>query len=759
MPSRLNTLKLPGSHSIGFRMAVTNFVLVCVVLSALMAGVAFGVKRAIMHNAEQTISGGVVALRNFIEASDKELHARMQSMMGRLARKLDGDIVLEQMGGQTLLYLNYVPLNHAQDLMDGVSGAVDGGVSTILARHGDGFLRIASSLTDEEGASAVGTMLDPTSPAHAALMDGREFLGIAHIFGQKYMTYYRPLKNSQGDIVGAAFVGQMLRAFQEALQHAIRQLKVGDTGYYYVFRGGDDPQRGDFVVHPVQANEGKNVLTVASAAGSDFAHEMLRNRQGIMYYEWSNPGESHSRRKIAAYDFYEPWGWLFAASTYEDELTREASRMIWLFSGMGLVAVLALSGIWMYLMGRLVVRPLREANRVAHAVARGDLTVRAEVSSSDEIGQLLETMNQTAESLSGVVSTVRSRAESVATTSNGIAQGNRDLSSRTESQAQALQETATAMEELGRTVAHNADNARDADALSQDARRVVVEGGEAVREAVQSMQGIDASSKRIADIIGVIDGIAFQTNILALNAAVEAARAGEHGRGFAVVASEVRSLAGRSAEAAKEIKQLINDSVAEIEQGNVRAARAGETMEQAVAEIQKVSALISGISTASEQQSQGVSQSAEAVAKMEQSTQQNAAMVEEIAVSAQTMRQQADELVQAVSIFRLASHHMTRVHQTGHQASHVAQVGHTLSSATSLSSVNDRAVGMTAVRAQTLSTPAELDKPLGSKLPQPTAGAAMAKSTAVASPPAPTPRTVLPPVAPATGNNDDWDSF
>ncbi|MDR0205405.1 MAG: methyl-accepting chemotaxis protein [Delftia acidovorans] len=209
------------------------------------------------------------------------------------------------------------------------------------------------------------------------------------------------------------------------------------------------------------------------------------------------------------------------------------------------------------------------------------------------------------------------------------------------------------MEELGSTVAHNADHAQSADRITREAQRVVTEGGQAVRKVVQTMQGIDASSKKIADIIGVIDGIAFQTNILALNAAVEAARAGEHGRGFAVVAEEVRALAGRSAEAAKEIKQLISHSVAEIHTGNQEAAFAGETMEQAMEEIRKVTQLISDISHASAEQNNGVAQVAEAITHIDQTTQKNAALVEEMAGAAAGLRHQSDQLVRVVSVFRL----------------------------------------------------------------------------------------------------------
>jgi methyl-accepting chemotaxis protein len=302
---------------------------------------------------------------------------------------------------------------------------------------------------------------------------------------------------------------------------------------------------------------------------------------------------------------------------------------------------------------RGVSRSLGEAVSLSEAVAQGDLTRRVQVHGKDEVASVLQALGAMQHNLVQIVGRVRQGSESVSTASAEIAQGNQDLSARTESQASALEETAASMEELSSTVKQNADNARQANQLAQSASTVAVQGGEVVAQVVDTMKGINDSSRKIADIISVIDGIAFQTNILALNAAVEAARAGEQGRGFAVVASEVRSLAGRSAEAAKEIKQLINDSVTRVGQGTTLVDQAGATMNEVVASIRRVTDIMGEISAASTEQSQGVAQVGEAVQSMDQATQQNAALVEESTAAAMSLREQAQHLNQLVGTFRL----------------------------------------------------------------------------------------------------------
>ncbi|HJV80391.1 methyl-accepting chemotaxis protein [Noviherbaspirillum sp.] len=302
---------------------------------------------------------------------------------------------------------------------------------------------------------------------------------------------------------------------------------------------------------------------------------------------------------------------------------------------------------------RGVTRPITTAVKVAQTVAGGDLTSRIEVTTKDETGALLQSLKDMNGSLVNIVAEVRQGTDAIATASGQIASGNLDLSSRTEQQASSLEETASSMEELTGTVKQNADNARQANMLAESASEIALKGGNVVSQVVDTMGAINDSAKKIVDIIGVIDGIAFQTNILALNAAVEAARAGEQGRGFAVVASEVRNLAQRSAAAAKEIKTLISDSVEKVDTGAKLVDEAGSTMNEIVASVRRVTDIIGEITAASLEQTAGIEQINQAIAQMDQVTQQNAALVEEAAAASESLQGQAGKLTEVVGVFKL----------------------------------------------------------------------------------------------------------
>ncbi|WP_076593532.1 methyl-accepting chemotaxis protein [Herminiimonas arsenitoxidans] len=357
--------------------------------------------------------------------------------------------------------------------------------------------------------------------------------------------------------------------------------------------------------------------------------------------------DSYNNSVLAVVEFQQ--GIFQKAKTAVDDLYLSGRAVL---ITLGTIA-LALGALLAWLLSRSITRPLGYAVEVARTVASGDLRNKIEAKSSDETGQLLQALKDMNDGLVKSVSEVRTGIDTIATASSQIAAGNLDLSSRTEEQASSLEETASSMEELTSTVKQNADNARQANQLAVSASSVAEKGGAVVSQVVDTMEEINSSAKKIVDIIGVIDGIAFQTNILALNAAVEAARAGEQGRGFAVVASEVRNLAQRSAAAAKEIKALIGDSVDKVETGSRLVEEAGVTMDEVVQSVKRVTDIMSEIMAASQEQSAGIEQVNQAIGQMDQVTQQNAALVEEAAAAAESLNDQAAKLAEAVSVFKL----------------------------------------------------------------------------------------------------------
>ena len=440
---------------------------------------------------------------------------------------------------------------------------------------------------------------------------------------------------------------------QKAAMDAVRMMRYGDGEYFWI-----NDMAPTMRMHPFKpALDNTDLSGTTDPTGKRLFVEMVdivrKQGAGFVFYMWPKPGKETPVQKVSYVQGFAPWGWVIGSGVYLDSveaLVWKHARYVLLIAA-GLGAILAFIGL---LVARSVTRPIRQAVEIAQRVAKGDLTSRIDVTSRDETGQLMQALKDMNANLVGIVANVHRGTETIATASSQIAAGNLDLSSRTEQQASSLEETASAMEELTSTVKQNADNARQANRLAQSATDIAEQGGQVVLQVVTTMHSIDRSSQKVSEIIGVIDGIAFQTNILALNAAVEAARAGEHGRGFAVVASEVRNLAQRSATAAREIKLLIADSVREVESGSLLARKAGSTMEDVVAGIKRVNSIVSDISAASNEQSAGIEQVNEAIAQMDQVTQQNAALVEEAAAAAESLQDQASALNGMVAVFRIS---------------------------------------------------------------------------------------------------------
>ena len=433
---------------------------------------------------------------------------------------------------------------------------------------------------------------------------------------------------------------------------AVKALRYSGAEYFWI---NDLQQR--MLMHPFKPElDGQDMTDNQDPTGLplfvEFTKVVKDQGAGFVFYMWPKPGSDTPVQKISYVKGFAPWGWIVGSGVYLDTVQETFIARVVMFSVGTLVLAAALLVICL-LIARSITRPLNDAVRIANTVAAGDLTSTIVVRSDDETGQLLQALKAMNASLVKIVGEVRHGTDTVATASREIACANIDLASRTEEEASSLQETASAMEELTSTVKQNADNARQADQMAICASEVAVKGGSVVAQVIDTMGSIHASAKRIVDIIGVIDGIAFQTNILALNAAVEAARAGEQGRGFAVVAAEVRQLAQRSAAAAKEIKALIDDSVERIDHGAALVDQAGTTMNEIVASVQRVTDIMGEITAASREQIAGIEQINIAITQMDQVTQRNAALVEQEAAAADALQDQATQLDTLVSVFKV----------------------------------------------------------------------------------------------------------
>ncbi|MBE7941285.1 MULTISPECIES: methyl-accepting chemotaxis protein [Ramlibacter] len=435
----------------------------------------------------------------------------------------------------------------------------------------------------------------------------------------------------------------------------IQQLRYGSSGYFTVL----DSHK--VLMHPFKPElVGTDPAAFKDPDGTLVYMDALKATAaggGFTAYLWPKPGEKAPVAKLAYDAAYKPWDWTYMTGLYMDDLDAAFHADLWRAG-----AVLAVVGLFLTAVvlgtARSIERGLggepAQAAAAASRIATGDLSepVPLRAGDSHSLMAAIESMRQR---LAGLVQQVREGTEAIALASGEISSGNQDLSSRTEHQASSLQQTAASMAQLTTTVRQNADTSREAGRLADSAFEVAARGGQAVTEVVQTMGEINASSRRIVDIIGVIDGIAFQTNILALNAAVEAARAGDQGRGFAVVAGEVRSLASRSAEAAKEIQSLITESFQRVEAGTQRVHQAGSTMDEVVDSVRRMTELMARIGSATQEQTTGIDQVHQAVNAMDEATQQNAALVEQAAAASQSLRDQAQSLVESVSVFKLAA--------------------------------------------------------------------------------------------------------
>lgn len=644
-----------GALSIGTKLSLVVLISLSAVLLAAMATVSVIVWRGAQAVAQQTLeqyARQVLGAVGTFEQNAKDQAVKDYSLF---KRRFDGVYTLEDGLDEAgkpwpQLSLNGERLNGQFDRIDEYTSDLGGTVATIFARTGDDYMRVTTSLKNQQGGRAYKTLLDRNHPAYPLMERGETYIGRANLFGREYMTVYEPVRVG-GRTVAILFIGSDIGPLLDKLATLMRGQRVFQTGAAYAV----DLRPGAFQGRLMGAPAGVAHLDVSLTAAQDWLQAVRSaGPAGDLATDWSPlaPSATRQTRRLRV-EHFAPWNLGVVAEAPETEMTASAKEvLVWLWMGIA-ISLALLAGVLTMAVRQMVSTPIQGLRHAISQLTAGNLTQAIAVRSRDELGDLSRDMEGFRLRLGQSLLTVRRGADSVAVASSQIAQGNLDLSQRTEQQASSLEETSATMEQLSTTVSHNADSAKRASELASGATDVARRGGEVVGRVVTTMADINASSRKISDIIGVIDGIAFQTNILALNAAVEAARAGEQGRGFAVVAGEVRSLAQRSADAAREIKALIENSVQRVADGSGLVEQAGATMHEIMNGIDGVATIVGEISSASQEQREGVMQIGQAVHQIDDATQQNAALVEQSAAAADALRRQAAELVAAVATFRL----------------------------------------------------------------------------------------------------------
>ena len=640
--------RLPLNSSVARRLAalaLLGLTLVLLAVAAAMGVLEYRSTRALVINgvAEQVQS--MVAVADTADQINRGLVLRAYASFRRnLDRELKVNVATGEMqSGGSALNDDFIAVDRFTK--------ETGGVAMVFARKGDAMVCISSSTRTDAGQRSLDIPFDAKHPAYNDVMAGQPFTGYTRLFGKSYLARYEPVKAEDGQVVGVLAIGNDVSLQEFVLEQQVSKVQIFDTGGMYYLDASGTPADYRFIVHPTA--KGQTVLSTAPQAAG-FLEALGQAEDGYVASATPLLGDADGARWAVMRKTRAGNGWL-VAEVSEAESMRVFWRNIGIVCGLLAVAALLLGGGLFYLVRRTISAPLGELTEAVTLVAQGDLTQAFATARSDEIGTLVRSVEHLRQSYQQALEKVRAAAESIRIASMEIATGNQDLSNRTEHTASNLQGTAASMAQLMHTVQRSEDAARQANGLAASAEQVAQRGGTVVSEVVTTMGEITQSSRKIADITGVIDSIAFQTNILALNAAVEAARAGEQGRGFAVVAAEVRSLAHRSAEAAKEIKQLIDASVDRVGSGARQVQAAGDTMQEIVHSVQRVNQIMGEMAATAAAQSSDIAHVNTAVVELDQLTQQNAALVEQSAAASESLRDQADTLAQAVVAFKLQS--------------------------------------------------------------------------------------------------------
>lgn len=516
-----------------------------------------------------------------------------------------------------------------------------GAISTLFVRSGNDFIRVATSLRKENGDRAMGTVLDTTSPAFAAVTRGEVYRGLALLFGKRYITQYQPVKNGEGQVIGIIFVGVDITHSWNVMREKILNRRLGESGHFYVLDRSNGKTRGQFLFH--SSEEGQRPKWDSATQ-----QHLLSDASGTLE-RLSVDG----RTLKMAYTPLPGWNWTIVGEVDKSVLLASVNTMRDRFLLAGVVLSVLFAGMFVVLIRRMLTRPLRNVIDLARQYAAGDLRASLPVTRHDEVGQLVDAINGIGDGLQKIVIQVREAAGEIHLGTNALASDTGEISEQINKQASSVEETSASMEQLAATVQQNAANMEQTQQLVGETSLAVHQGGETVTHAVSTMDDIRDASKRIEDITRVIESIAFQTNILALNAAVEAARAGEHGKGFAVVAQEVRALAARSANAVKEIEHLIGDTLNKVSEGHALSEKTRLAMDAIIVHIDNISQLVTEINHASREQSAGIGQVNLAMTHIGEASHINADRVSRSEQTAHTLREKGSHLTQLVSLFQL----------------------------------------------------------------------------------------------------------
>ncbi|QWN38396.1 Cache 3/Cache 2 fusion domain-containing protein [Cobetia sp. 4B] len=651
--------------SVGSKLALLVLLLMMAAFTALGLVFSTASKVQVEEGTERALTQQQQQITNTIELFDTTMQSSVTRMLNAFLATIpdnftlieDRRLPIGERDAPALLNAGFMLNNQSGYLADFANRT--GAPVSFFVRDGEDFVRIATTLKTEDGSSLLGLTL--SGGVKDALNAGQPYTGMLYLAGRHYMTRYRPITDFNDNLIGASFIGVDVGEQIDELYATITNIQLHEKDFSLVASTAPGQQGKVLTTGQWQ---GRSLMDFKNAQGEPAFAPLFAADSGQIDYRLA--GEDSDR--ITSFQHYPAWDWVVATTIDKQEVTAGITQVRNQVFGLALLLALAVAGILYFLERRLISRPLDALVSLAQALARGDLSQRITSQRQDEIGKLTAAMNSVGEDLSRVVGQVRGTTGAVNQAAGEIAQGNEELSARTEQSASSLQETSASMEEITTTVQHSADSAQQASQLVNSTSEQARRGNDDMRKAQASMEDINRSAERISEIISLIDGIAFQTNILALNASVEAARAGEHGRGFAVVAQEVRTLATRSSDASREIRGLIDESISHTQQGVAQVKDASQAMAEILSSVERVNDMIAEISAGAREQSAGVGQVNTAVSELDAMTQQNTTLVNQVSGAARSMSAQAQALEQLMAGFMVAGGQTMTTHAMSHQS-------------------------------------------------------------------------------------------